>query len=645
MANKHSSKPGIRPGDTLARLLGIAFLAAALVGCEQEGGGNVQNTPPPSERARNLMVAANYGGAAREYLRLADENRGPLAAGLKTAAANALLSAGDELSARKVMTGVSLADLSPSNQALADLLAARLAIIDGQGERAASLLPAQGAVPVEFQLAAAQTRVGALEMGADRLGAARARSELDLMLVEPSARAENHQRLWRILNDTNRAALAGAAIPPPDTFGGWVELAEINGLYVGDADTLRAELDRWQVRYPGHPAWFTIVPGMRTASEQLSRPADRVTLLLPLSGRFSQAGAAVREGFIAAWLNARGTGAGTQLSVVDTESVDVATAYRDAAASGTQFVVGPLRKEAIAAIVQTGALEVPMLALNAVDWPQDAQSPRPAALFQMALSPEQEAAQVAERIWYDGHVTVAMISPSGDWGDRVVEAFQSAYSDLGGQVVEHQSFDPTGRDLSAPVAQLLNIDESDERYRALRNMLGVDLKHELRRRQDIDAIFMASFANQARLLRPQLRFHRATRVPVYSTSHVYTGQPNPELDRDIDGVLFGDMPWILDANLDNDPVKRELLLHWPEAMAGYARLFALGADAAALMGQLGRLRSGTVSSYAGYTGELQVDSNNVIVRKLQWAQFNNGLAEPLDTLGLPGIAPALPSSQ
>ena len=71
-------------------------------------------------------------------------------------------------------------------------------------------------------------------------------------------------------------------------------------------------------------------------------------------------------------------------------------------------------------------------------------------------------------------------------------------------------------------------------------------------------------------------------------------------------------------------------------MTGYARLFALGADAAGLVGHLGKLGLAT-ASYDGYTGELGIDEDNRIVRKLQWAVFLGGVPQTLD--GLPFALP------
>lgn len=633
-----TSKPTLQPRT----VLGAALLALWLSGCGP-GGGTVRESPPADQQARQLMASGNHAAAAREYLRMlqqAERSNPGAVPGLRAAAANALLSADDAPGARAALSGLPARGLAADVQAMVDLAAARLALLDGEPEQALALLPPSSALDTSLQRAHAETRVGILSRVGAPLEVVRARAELDALLIGADERAANRRALWTALGNATPAALASVRTGPPDAFGGWLELGEIARSVGADADALQAELLRWRQRYPGHPGDAAIAMDLLSGAQSLSGPADRVTLLLPLSGRFGAAGGAVREGFIAAWLQRRGGDPAAAVQVIDTERDDPVSAYQRAVQNGAQFIVGPLRKEAVTALLAGSDLSVPTLVLNVADI---ASGPgaraRPATLFEMALSPEQEAEQTAERIWFDGHATVAVIGPSGDWGERVVAAFSAAFQGLGGHIVESQRFDPEARDLSEPVQALLNIDESEARHRALRTQVGADLEFEVRRRQDIDAIFMPSFPNQARLLRPQLRFHRAAQVPAYATSHVYTGVPDPGADRDIDGVTFGDMPWMLDASMVGDPLRQQLSANFPEAMAGYARLFALGADAAGLAGQLGRLK-GQRSGYDGYTGELYINADNVVERRLRWARFVDGVPQSVTN----GLAPSAPDA-
>jgi len=331
-------------------------------------------------------------------------------------------------------------------------------------------------------------------------------------------------------------------------------------------------------------------------------------------------------------------------------------AYRGALESGAEFVVGPLRRPLVATLAAEPSLAVPTLALNYAS--ESEQTPPTAVgaaatgagtvpgtaplasaaassrssidraptegLFQFALSPEDEARQVAERAWFDGHARAAVIAPRGNWGDRVSGAFAGAWESLGGEVVGQVAYDTEAVDLSAPVSALLGVDASEARYKELRRVVGSGLKGEARRRKDLDFVFMAGFPGQARKVRPQFKFHHASDVPVYSTSHVFSGVADPGADRDVDGVLFGDMPWALGQDPSDTDLRRRVEALWPNSVAGYMRLYAFGADAYALVARVGRLRAQAQAEYQGVTGRLSVTADNKIRRRLTWGRFEDG---------------------
>jgi outer membrane PBP1 activator LpoA protein len=283
---------------------------------------------------------------------------------------------------------------------------------------------------------------------------------------------------------------------------------------------------------------------------------------------------------------------------------------------GAQFVIGPLRKEEVEALAQRGNLTAPVLALNTIDsnW-------LPAGLYQFGLAPEEEARQVAERAWLDGHTRAAMITPNGPWGTRIAQAFRDRWTELGGQVVTSAGYESQENDYAAPLRAMFALDASDRRHNQVENVLGRSLEFTPRRRQDVDFIFLAAFPRQARLLRPQIKFHHATDLPVYATSHVFTGTMAPEEDRDMDGAVFGDMPWVLEG-LQPAALKRH--------EGQMARLVALGVDAYNLLRYLRLLENYPAERYEGGTGELQLDDKRRVQRQLAWARFISGRPRPLE---------------
>lgn len=373
-------------------------------------------------------------------------------------------------------------------------------------------------------------------------------------------------------------------------------------------------------------------PGQPPAALQ----PQQIALLLPFRGGYRKAAEAVRDGFIAAWHDAGDYK--PALRIYDANALNVEQMYAQAVAEGADFVVGPLEKQAIKELAKLTELPVPVLALNQAPAGPGEKPAGPGvlpSLMQFGLSPEDEARQVAQRARLDGRGRALVIVPNDPWGQRLHRAFRDAWLPLGGRVLERISYDPQGKDYSLPVRRLLNIDASEERARRLRRKLNVALRSEARLRQDADLIFMAAFPVAARQLVPQFRFHKAEGLPVYATSHVFTGAVNPQADADMNEVMFADLPWILLPRAGASSLRGLVNEHF-QASSAYRRLHALGVDAFHLIPHLPRLAVDGAASFAGATGLLSMAGDGMINRQLLWSRIVNGKPELLRTEGNDG---------
>jgi outer membrane PBP1 activator LpoA protein len=257
----------------------------------------------------------------------------------------------------------------------------------------------------------------------------------------------------------------------------------------------------------------------------------------------------------------------------------------------------------------------------------------PAEFFQFGLAPEDEARMAAERAWLEDHQQALALFPDSNWGRRIFHAFAEHWQQLGGAVVASRSYPSNTEDFSATLRRLLNINASVERAKALRATLRTPIKFEPSRRHDADFIFMAAFPNQARQIPPQLKFFYAGDLPIYSTSHIFSGHPDAAKDRDLDGVMFTDIPWLLTPR--QFPLRDKIKQLWPETAERYARLYALGVDAYRLIPDLDALRASPYQEFPGATGRLVIDNNNRIRRTLLWAKFENGRPKLLPQTATP----------
>lgn len=610
----------------------ILIAVATLAGCET---APVSPTTLPAisvDAAEKAERDGEYLLAAREYARLAETTAPPRKQDFELRAVDALLKAGQLREARARLDQVNVASLDASFAARKRILQARALITEGAHEKAIRQLDEAGRLRnvsptllAEISGARAQA-----ELALDNpVGAVRNLIAREQYIVGKDAVAESRQQLWKILVSMPRARLAAELNMARDrVLAGWIELALIAVDNAGQSLRMNASVEQWKKAYPNHPAGEAVVSGLISQAPMIGR-VDRIALLLPLSSNYALAAQAVRNGFLA-MDTANSDPDKPKISVYDTgaDSSRVLNVYDQAVNEGAQFIVGPLGREAADVIMRQASIKVPTLLLNYTD---DEPSSTAKYLFQFGLSPEQEARQAAERAYLDGHRQAAVLSPRTPWGERVVKAWSDHWQRLGGTVVASQAYNEEDVDFSEPIKNLLNITQSEMRRELVEKTVGQKLKFDSRARQDIDLVFLAADAKRGRLIKPQLNFYHAARVPVYSTSHIFTGAGDALSDIDLDGILFGDMPWMLVGDGKIQELRQSLQRDWPYAHSDLDRLYALGMDSYAVIPHLNRISMDSGVRFNGVTSGLSVDHGGRLQRQLLWARFQRGVPRLVDT--------------
>lgn len=428
--------------------------------------------------------------------------------------------------------------------------------------------------------------------------------------------------IWRGLSRA-REPLSLDALPPGTgpVVRGWIALGRIGQTAWQDPHGFPGRLDRWSRSYAGHPASRLLLDEIRAEHERRFTYPETVALLLPLSGRYAASAEVVRDGFLAGLYQHAAHADAPRVLVLDAGGDPAAAvrAARQAVQEGAGIIVGPLTKDALSAINRADDIPVPVLGLNYLD-PSEAAIARD-DLVQFGLLPEDEAIQVAERSIAKGYTRAAALVPDTEFGLRMTAAFRARFEELGGELLAVQRYQPGHADYSTPIMRMLNLDESRMRYQQLRSITGQYMEFEPRRRQDVQFIFLAADADEARLLKPQLRFHHAIDVPVYATSHVYRpGQP----DHDLDGIRFADMPWILAPDAIGQEIRDNIAALWPGRFERAGRLYALGFDAFRLVPLILGDDPALQTPLPAMTGLLSMDRQHRIRRDLYWARFQGG---------------------
>lgn len=586
--------------------------------------------PPSQETATRAEVTGEYVIAAQEYERLAQTAAPPLKQQYQLTAVESLIKGGQIQTARQKLSAVSVAGLDPAVGARKRVIEARLMLAEGAPQRAIAQLEQAARVPSLSPALLAdlhETRAQA-EFALDRpIEAVRQYIQRD-RYVAGKAAADNQLALWRTLEglpvERLRAELAAASEPQ---LAGWIELMLAAQENAGNVVATTHAIAQWRGRYPSHPAGQALLDSLTLGAPVLIGRIGRIALLLPLTSDFAIAAQAVRDGFLA--MHARTPEAERpRVTVYDLgpDPTQAPQVYDRAVQEGAQVIVGPLGREAADAIVRDGGLDVPTLLLSHTD-----EQPAGAArLFQFGLPPEQEARQAAERAYLDGCRQAGVLYPSGAWGERLMNAYAGYWQRLGGLVLATQPYAESESDYSEPIKRLLNVHESESRKRMIEKQIGQRLMFEPRPRQDVECIFLAASPRSGRLIKPQLNYHRARTVPVYATSHIYTGKPNRAQDADLDGIQFGDMPWMLAQNGRVAELRKTLQIGWPYVGTDLDRLYALGIDSYAILPHLNRISTDGSARFQGVTSGLSLDPDGRLHRQLAWARFRNGIPRLID---------------
>lgn len=406
-----------------------------------------------------------------------------------------------------------------------------------------------------------------------------------------------------------------------DTERGWYSLAAINKNNQIDLEQQREQLQLWLRDWRQHPANKNLPDDLKLLQSLIDQQPKQIALLLPMQGKLAEAGEAVRDGFFAAYFQALDNGRQTPEVRQYDSSTDAISAYQQAIAEGADLVIGPIDKEKVTELSLMPSLEVPVLSLNYPDTPP-AQPLK--GFYQFGLAVEDEARQVARQAFMEGHRQAMVIIPSQEWSERSARAFANEWEKLGGVVVNRSQFQ-SGANYSNLVKDAMQIESSLQRNREIQSLLGISLQTSPRSRSDVDMIFLIADPAQGRQIKPTFAFHYAGNIPVYATSQIYSGQPNPKADRDLNGVRFNTMPWLFDAS---SPEKQAVAQHTKSA-AVYGRLHALGADAFRLYARLPQLEQVPDMRIFGATGALHMLGDGRIEREQIWVRFRNGEAQPL----------------
>lgn len=444
------------------------------------------------------------------------------------------------------------------------------------------------------------------------------RVQIDPLLNDKNQRY-NENMIWAVLMRLPEKQLNIMLNSSQGDLLGWAKLASIYRKPLSSLEQQSYKVRQWRENWPNHPANERLPTAIKILQQASRESPEKVAVLLPSSGNWAAAASAIRDGLITGYYHALPyKNNPPKLVFIDSSQGNIVQLYLQAVANGAEFVVGPLAKSKLDALLQLHDFPVPVLALNYDT--QDRQLP--ANFVEYGLAPEDEAQQVARQAWREGKHNVGVLYPRSKWGQRVATAFINDWQQLGGTVLTAQSYENGG---SKAIPKLLLTKESQQRERDVRRYTPLKVHFHENPRQDMDFIFLVANASQGRMVKPILNFHFASRIPVYSLSYIYQGHPTPAKDKDLNGVRFLDIPWRLNKSKLHQKTNRI----WPDQHGAYQSLYAMGMDSYQLIDHLVLLKADANLYFPGQTGTLSLGKDNRIQRQLNWAVFYQGTPKSL----------------
>lgn len=528
-------------------------------------------------------------------------------------AIDTLIQSGDYAKAKQEADKINPSTLSGQEIAQLNLLTAQISLSIGEAETAIEELKQiqPHFFSLEQKINYLQAQAFAFSLTGQPLDSAKARIGLNHLLTSPEALEQNQSAIIETLGLVSDEDLKNGEQPAIGGLAGWIALARLYKLSAQPG--FNVQLRQWRTTFPDHPADLSLIfkntqsPG---TGNSIHYPGS-IAVILPGSGPFATAGKAIKAGIMATFDNVDSTVFKPNLHFYDSEQDTPAELYHQAVAAGAELIIGPLDKKDIQRLADSVKLDVPVLALNHI------QNLEQDNLYQFALSPMDDVAQLTGKARQDGHKKALLIIPENPQTLRIADYFEEYWQGAENTILKTQTYRPKETDFTEPIEKLLNGNENKpndpEGVPSVNPSSGIKL--------DADAVFISAYNPEARAIKQQLNAHGAEGLAVYALPNIYAGQDNPVQDQVLDTIVFCDMPWLFDKAYQGILSMKSLTAIRRQFPDSYLRLVAMGIDAFNLSARLNGLNS---HPYQGATGKLFLAEDNRIKRELVCAKFIEG---------------------
>ena len=381
-------------------------------------------------------------------------------------AAERALDSGANAKARRLLNRIDTASLRGEELFRYRLATLRYYVASGrinQAERAVgeSQFEFLRAVPLSSQIEFFHIYARILEGRGDALTALRMLILADERLTATASK-ENHQEIFRLLEGLSPEQLLQEARLAPDLYmRGWYDFALLSYL---DPDFARFDPRRlWALTYERHPGnrYMELLESWRTDSVIATPTALRgtsiqVAFILPFNSEgLGPIAEAVVEGYISMAQRYRINVREIRLDTSDNPSME--QLYRGAIASGSDIVIGPLRKEKVDELYQSiSRPPIPIIALNELPSLRSKDN-----FYSYRFSFEDNVDFTASIAWDHQCRNMAILAQDdSNLAVRGVRDFQTSWQILGGSV-ERMEFLTSEKKLPEWISDVMDVTNAE----------------------------------------------------------------------------------------------------------------------------------------------------------------------------------------
>ena len=421
--------------------------------------------------------------------------------------------------------------------------------------------------------------------------------------------------VWSELSTLSRWQLQQLKALKPPKFDGWLNLILKANRWGNNKLLLDQKIIEFQSQYPTHPANF-IAEQLLLVSQVEAPTLKHIAVLLPLSGKHKSIGEIVQQGILSGYKNNE-----LKMTFIDTNNLDFSTLALRFLDNEVDHVIGPLLKPNVDEYIAQADIQLPTLLLNIPTLGNLAEHQ-----YAFSMKREDEAIQAATVLSNKHYKHPVLFSTQDSASRKIAASFANKWQQLTGDKLETIVLS-ADQQMQKSLKLSLDIDVSTARIRNLEAQIRQKIKTENRNRRDIDMVYIAAPSNHTRLIKPFIDVNTSTyssSIPMYASSLSHKGSSDDAEIRDLAGLTFSEIPWLLDSQQQdkvNRNISREL---WPNRPESLQRIFALGYDSIMVTPKLKQMKELPYLRHYGQTGELNMDKNNILSRSIIWGQYTDG---------------------